>query len=339
MTRKSATITALLALHLGGECLWAQDYPQAEELWRTDGVSQGLELASVTDALLDIDGRLWILDESTPRISMWEWRDREREPHNPQALDLPGLSAPVRLRLQQDGGVAVLDVIRRAAVLLSPRGAEVREVRLSGMQFLNPKDFLVLRDGRLVILGATTQSRANVWVFSPNGSLIHSTLEGQFLGEPRTSAMVAGGVGIAIDERLVVSTTQRPGLYAVDLSSGEATLLDSLAGLFSDQGSDFVTRSSRDGQPVFSFNWFYTRPTALIPLSSERVLHAVTNFGADQTTWEVRNWDDGSLVTRFVTDRAYRPLVHAGDGVVLAMHRDPQSKRQSLVGLRLHGTF
>ena len=69
-------------------------------------------------------------------------------------------------------------------------------------------------------------------------------------------------------------------------------------------------------------------------LPSGLLLHVVTDFEGDDGIWEVRR-SNGSLVRRYRADVGYRPLAYAGDGILLAMHLDPASREQTLVGLRL----
>lgn len=136
------------------------------------------------------------------------------------------------------------------------------------------------------------------------------------------------------ENRLLVSRAQEPELLAFDLEAWEEEVVDPMDNLFAGQGEDFLTRTNAGAQATYNFNWFFTRPTAFLSLPSGNLLHVVTDQEADRGVWEVRS-ASGEQLRRFSVDRGYRPLATTAEGIVLAMHLDPETREQVLVGLRL----
>lgn len=334
MTIRAAFVVAWtpLVFLLLSSPLRAQE-TEVVELWRTDGAVEGLSLAWVSDAVLDDNGKVWILDEYTSKISVWQWPALDRPPESPRVIS-DDLSAPVALAARPAGGVAVLDVVARAVVLFGADGSPEGTVDLAGIQFLFPKDLLVLPSGEIVILGGSMKSDAGLWAFSPTGTLLAESFPSISVGDRRITAMIAGGVGAVNDWGILVSRAQAPGLYAVDTTRWNVALLDPLEPLFPNQGEDFLIRSDEGRSTSFGFHWFFTRPVALIPLPSGNLLHVVADQEGDRGVWEIRS-GDGILLRRFEVQAGYRPLAYAKNGMLLAMRLDPLTRDQSLVGVRL----
>lgn len=335
MTQMTRPAVQVLASLVFPALLYAQQPLPVEELWRTDGTREGLQLDWVTDALIDTDGKIWILDEYAARVSVWTWPSHDAPPEDPRVYGADHLEAPVVMTGHPEDGVAILDVVRRSILRISSEGEITLGVGLDEHQFLFPKDLLALDNGTFVVLGGSTGAPWGFHVFNPEGDLTARALEAESVGHARTTSMLAGGVALqGRDGRIIVSLAQRPGLYAVDATTGAAEILAPMEALFPDQGSDFVSRSDQGGAARFRFRWFFTRPTALLALPSGMLLHVVTNQEGNEGIWETRR-PDGTLVARYHAERGYRPLAYAGSGIFLAMHLDPQSREQVLVGLRV----
>ena len=164
-TRAGALVTWLLTAYaFSSSGLAAQNRVSITELWRTDGASAGLALEWVTDAVVDENGRVWILDEYRAVLSVWDWPTVERPPTNPRAVGDGTFEAPVALARRPEGGVAVLDVVRRSVLPISSGWELNPEVSLQGAQLLFPKDFLILEEGQFVVLGGSMQGAAGVSV-------------------------------------------------------------------------------------------------------------------------------------------------------------------------------
>lgn len=308
------------------------------ELWRTDGASEGLALAWVTDAVIDEGGTVWLLDEYSARLSTWEWPIREAPPRSPEMVAGEELRAPVAVASRPEGGIALLDVVRRSILTYGDDASFEAEIPLEDTPFRFPKDLIVLPDGRFVILGGSPGSLAGLWVFSASGTRMTARMEARSVGDERTTVMVAGGVGVLSENRLLVSRAQEPELLAFDLEAWDAEVIDRMDNLFAGQGEDFLTRTNVGAQATFSFNWFFTRPTAFIRLPSGHLLHVVTDQEGDRGIWEIRS-ANGEQLRRFSVGRGYRPLAATDEGIVLAMHLDPETREQVLVGLRLPPEF
>lgn len=161
------------------------------ELWRTDGASEGLALAWVTDAVIDEHGTVWILDEYSARLSTWKWPNREAPPRSPEVVTGVELRAPVAVASRPEGGVALLDVVRRSILTYGDDASFEAEIPLDDTPFRFPKDLTVLPDGRFVILGGSPGSLAGLWVFSASGTRMTARMEARSVGDEQTTVTVA----------------------------------------------------------------------------------------------------------------------------------------------------
>lgn len=179
--------------------------------------------------------------------------------------------------------------------------------------------------GRLAVLDVLEHTVVH---FSADGRVRETTaLSGPKLRFPKDLLFTPEG------RFIILAGGQEPDLLRVDPAS--ATVLERLPSpaSFPAMGSNFMTRTDRAEGPSFTFDWFFSRPTALMRTDDDRLLHVVTDFAGGCSVWSLTSADatDWDWET-WTMPRPLKPLL-IRDGVILAMERDPASGSQALTAL------
>ncbi len=256
--RRIAVVAALAAGSASGAGLNAQQVIRLEQIARATSDRLLNELGVVADAVADPQGRVFILDETGPRIVVTDSHLRPLGYFGRRGSGPGEFREPVSIGILADGRVAVLDrALRRVTILAVRQGGRSLVPERTVETRIASESMCVLADDKLLVYGFSGAARLHV--FDLDGRQLRSFAPGDSTRSPMARQLLAKG-RIACDQtqdEVLVSSRFLPVVEAFRIGTGERLWVDTLGSPFrpivvTDRGRSATVASGRAGHSLIS---------------------------------------------------------------------------------------
>lgn len=286
--------------------------PIVTEILRVDVPVDSGRASYYTSAAVFRGGAVLLVDGQGRGVLSFDMATRTFT-HLPRGTDL---GAPHLAARGPDDTVVVLEVLGPSVITLD-RDLRVRSRVKLDRQVVNPKGFLSLDDGSVIVSGALARGQGEVHLFDATGGLIRSYPGGVARpASPLVQRGVSGGP-LALDtlrSRILFSLGAPHAVGPLEaVTAGRPWAADS--SFVPPVDDTFLKRSEVNGMLRFDPDWSFRQSKGTFPLSGGRTLNVVLDVRRGQSEWETYG-EDGTLIGRTMLTTALDPLTSMGDTVV-----------------------